>query len=700
MRTLLRSIVLAALLAAPTSVAAQVAAGDSAGWNGPRALDLILRAQQRRAETTADTGLVNYQSQAAIRVYFYLDREDTRERNLVKTDQLALEVLWQAPDQVKQRIVGWRDEKSLPTNIRYHLDHLTVVQENFGDEIRLGDGDEVRGVPHPAARGAESFYQYRLADSLVLRLPGAAEPVSVYEVEVRPYDLRQPAFVGSVFVERRRGDLVRMDFTFTAASYVDRYLDYINISLDNGLWRGRYWLPNQQRVEIRRRIPQLDIPAGSVIRANMRIGGYVFNQPLPPLAFAGPAVVAAPRAQREAYEFEEGIFEEIQEEGLGPQVELGEIRRRAEQLAREQALRKITGVRLRLPRLSEVVRYNRAEGPVFGLGAVVAPAPGVRLGVLGGYAFGAEHLTASLELEASVGPTEVGASAYTSRARDVGVGWAASGAINTLASLFAGDDYLDLYYATGGDASLERPLAGGWRLAAAGRAERQESAVLSDNFSVFGTDFRSVREIDEGTFVGGSVGLARPIPAESGAGLGLELWMEGGRLAGRETDDCVTTGACHERDGAFLKPRAAASWRRVTGPLALEVDARAGASFGTLPRQELYLLGGRGTIPGYDFRAFGGDRFATLGAVASADLIRPWVRARLLGALGWSAVGDPGDVALRLWGVGPTGGVRPSVGVGVGLLYDILRLDLSRGLGDGGRWELIVEARPSFWDFL
>ena len=29
-----------------------------------------------------------------------------------------------------------------------------------------------------------------------------------------------------------------------------------------------------------------------------------------------------------------------------------------------------------------------------------------------------------------------------------------------------------------------------------------------------------------------------------------------------------------------------------------------------------------------------------------------------------------------------------------------LRVDLARGLGEGGRWELIVEASPAFWDFL
>jgi hypothetical protein len=36
----------------------------------------------------------------------------------------------------------------------------------------------------------------------------------------------------------------------------------------------------------------------------------------------------------------------------------------------------------------------------------------------------------------------------------------------------------------------------------------------------------------------------------------------------------------------------------------------------------------------------------------------------------------------------------------VGIFYDILRVDVARGLNSGGRWEVMIEANPSFWDFL
>ena len=105
------------------------------------------------SSTVVDTALRSYQADARGYVYFFIDRPDTGERTLVKADQIALDVYWQAPNQTRQRIVGLRDRKVLPTNIHYHLDHLTVVQDDFGDLIRLGDGDEVAAVLHPLGPG-------------------------------------------------------------------------------------------------------------------------------------------------------------------------------------------------------------------------------------------------------------------------------------------------------------------------------------------------------------------------------------------------------------------------------------------------------------------------------------------------------------------------------------------------------------------
>ena len=68
--------------------------------------------------------------------------------------------------------------------------------------------------------------------------------------------------------------------------------------------------------------------------------------------------------------------------------------------------------------------------------------------------------------------------------------------------------------------------------------------------------------------------------------------------------------------------------------------------------------------------------------------------------IGWTDVGDSGRDALIRWDALPMGAPKYGVGAGVGLFYDILRVDVARGLSTGGRWELIIEANPGFWDFL
>jgi hypothetical protein len=672
---------LAALLALP-------AAAQEPGWNTPRALDLVQRAQTRRTQALSDTGMTDYQADARGFIYFYLDRRDIGERTLVKTDQVALQVFWKAPNQTKQVIVGLRDRKSLPTNIHYHLDHLAVVQDNFGDLIRIGDGDEVSDVLHPAAPRGPGFYDYRLADSLTIRVPGAGEPVRVYRLDVRPKDGSQHALVGAVYVDQRQGDIVRMEFTFTRSSYVDRQLDYINISMENGLYKGRFWLPARQQVEIRRQLPELGFPAGGVIRGTMTVNGYRFNQGLPDWRFQGPRVVAVPMTQARGFAFEQAIDAELREQGIGPERELGEVRREAAELIREHALSGLPATRFDIPAASTIARYNRAEGLAVGFGVRSSPREQVATNLYGGWAFGPMHPLGSAEVTLTRPRYRLGGAAFLNQPRDVGVGPVISGAMNSLTSALAGRDYSDLFYATGGTLQLQRRVLPGWTGTFTGRVEDERSAALEASASAAG-DFRPVFAVDEGMLYGGAVSLTHASPSGKALGWTMTVGADGGHLASGGGFD-------------FVRPRLDLSVARRWSPQAarLDVALSAGAATGTLPRQALYLVGGRGTLPGYAFRAYGGDRFATLRATGSADLWAPFVRGRLFAAGGWADVGDPGRIALNVWDAQPMSAPKYGVGAGVGLFYDILRVDVARGLSRGGRWELIVEANPSFWDFL
>jgi hypothetical protein len=678
---------LAAVLALP-------AAAQDGGWDSDRALELVARAQERRQVALADTGLVDYQADARGYVYFYLDRRDTGERTLVKTDQVALDVFWKAPDRAKQRIVGLRDARNLPTDIQYHEDHLTVVLDNFGDLIRLGDGDEVRDVLHPAAPAAASLYEYRLADSSSIRLPGAGEPVRVYQLQVRPRDVSRPAFVGTMFVDRRSGDIVRMEFTFTPVSYVDPQLDYINVRLENGLHKGRFWLPFQQQVELRRQLRELGLPAGGMIRGTMRISNYRFNQGLPDGVFVGRPVVSVPVEQRRAFPFEAPIDAELREVGLGGAAELGEVRRQAAELLGRRLLTGLPASRLELASASSTLRYNRAEGLALGAGFRTAPAERTALALRGGFAFGARHPFAEAAAWRGERPARTGLGLYLNQPRDAfSVGPVVSGAMNTLTALLAGYDFTDPFYASGGELRVEHPLAAGWEGEARARVERHRSARTTAKFSVLGgaEHFRRVEPVHQGTLLGGTLGARRRLPPEVGRGWGAGASLEGGRLAGEW------------QTFTYVRPMLDATYVvRSHGGAELLLEGSAGAALGREPRQAGFRVGGRGTVPGFDFRSLEGDRFAVARATASTDLVPRFVRGRLTAYAGgaWpekdTAYGSPPAPQPLL----PPRRTAASLGAGVGIFFDILRLDVARGIGRGGRWEVIVEASPAFWDFL
>src|SRR5688572_19390621 len=183
-------IALVALL--PARVVAQT-------WNDPRTLGLVARATERRAQQLADTGLVDYKASARGYLTFLaqLGEGFPEPPKIVKADELALEVYWRAPDLSKQRIVGRRDTLLLPTDISYHRDHLGIVQNNFPDIIRLGEGDEVSDVPHPLSTRGAAAYDFAITDSL--RVRHSNRSVDAYRVSVRPRDDRAAAAVGAVY---------------------------------------------------------------------------------------------------------------------------------------------------------------------------------------------------------------------------------------------------------------------------------------------------------------------------------------------------------------------------------------------------------------------------------------------------------------------------------------------------------------------
>ncbi|HUP89335.1 MAG TPA: hypothetical protein VM100_08295 [Longimicrobiales bacterium] len=678
------AILLAIMLWMPRPAAAQ----DPLGWNGQRALDLIARARERRELPRGDSTLRNYQSKASGFVYFYLDRPGSEERTLVRVDQIAIDLFFKRPNLTKQRIVGMRDANRLPNKMYYHLDHLTVVQNGLGDVIKIGDGDEVRDVPHPAAPGADSVYDYRLADSVTLQLGGDQPSVRVYEIQVRPKRMNRAAFIGSLYVDRAEADIVRLTFTFTPASYVDRRLDYINISLDNGLFGGKYWLPNEQSVEIRRQIPELDFAAGSVIKGRIHVANYEFNANIPDSVFFGRPVTAASEEERKSFAFPQDIYSELNTEGLAPPPQMEDLRARAMALVREKRLSGLPPLRIYVPNASSVLRRNNTEGWYAGSGLTYVTTPQSRFDVLAGYAFKAKKPEVSAAFKNSDATTSITLGAFLNRSHEISPVEIAPGVLNTLSVTVGNADYSDLYFASGAEVLWATNVRPEFRVEFGGRAEEQRSGLgeIPTLFTQLPTNGRA-REV--------YAGLARPKTPVSNVSWGgharaRAIWFDA-QNPQRDEQDFL-------RYGGFI--RTEASLQLAVGlesaPRNAHVRFDVARNFGRTPAQYHFFVGGRETLPGYELREFvDSANFAVARFDVSQNLTYPWIR---LHALGYAALthtfGDNvvGDIVFTV----NQNRMRGSAGLGVGLFWDILRVDVVKG----ARWQTLLSVRPDLWDLL
>ncbi len=681
------------------------AGGD--GWNAPRALQLLELGRAARQGLVDDGTLTSYQALTEGHVYFYVDPEEG-ERALIRVDQVAVELYWEAPDLVRQRIVGERSETRLPVrDFRYYLDRLTLVQYGFGDEIEVGQGMDVAGVPHPlspAPRGwpegdlrALEPYEFRLADSVALRLPGEPEPLKIYELQVRPRDPSRPGILGSIFLNAADGQLVRMAFTFTPASYVDRRTDRIHVELDYGLWEGRYWLPNRQDIEVRREMPELDFEVGTVIRAVLRVGGYELNAPVPEsVRFSWP-VTQAPEEERRGYAFREGLFDAIDRDGLAgvqTRVDPRELRAEAARLLRNRPPTGLSPVRLHLPDASSLVRADRARGVTVGAGTSIRPAGALRVRGWGGWSFGTGRPAASLGIDGLVaGSWSFRAEGAWNDRGDLGVRAAAPGLFSTAGALVGGEDYLDPYAVARLRGSAGTRTGGGTQVVLALGVERHRSEPLlwSEPPGGGSRDLRPVRAVTDGTFATGSVSLAR-----RSEGLGWGGWGgPSGAVATLRASVELLSGSAGT--GARLEGGATLLRRPPDARQEVRLELLAGSRVGDPLDQHLRFLGGRGTVAGFPVRGHGGAHWALAGLEGARDLRSPWVRLRGGVDAGWTDGRGAGILPETEAGGGFLLGAR----AGVGIFFDILRIEGARGIsGRGAEWQLLLSVDPLWWDRL
>lgn len=666
------------------------------GWNDARVTELMERAHAVRRGIIDDGELRSYRALTQGHIYFFVDPEDG-ERSLIRVDQVAVDLLWKAPDIVRQQVVGERSEIRLPVrDFRYYLDRLTLVQYGFGDEIQVGSGMDVAGVPHPLAvatfDGEYRIYDYRIVDEVELVLPDRPAPIRLVEVEVRPVDPQAPRALGNLLLDEEDGSLVRMELGFTPASYVDRRTDRIRVEVDYGLWEGRYWLPNRQIIDVRREVPDLDLGVGTVIRTVLRVGSYELNAEVPPDLEFWPRVSWRPESELRAFAFDEPLLAGLERDGVeglearpDPRRLRSDARRRLGQIPESG----LAPLRLHFPQASSLVRYNRAEGLYLGLGSTLTPSPSVRLRTRGGFAVGPGRPVLSMEAD-GIGENGWGwrVEAGWNDQGDLGLAPAAAPLLGSLGAVFLAEDYLDPIRRSGVGGGLVFGGAGDrpeYRLEAGLHRDRNwalgpEQAPLDR-----GRSFRPIRPVEEGTFAEGLLGITRP------------LRVPGGGAGEGEVTVRTAWGLDGEGGGVSGSLRLRSTWSSLARDREMSASFLGRAWAGDPLAREHRLLGGRGTLPGYPFREWGGRQAAVVSVEGVSDAGTPFFRVR--GGLHAGITGGLDRDVAEAWGVTETGGLRPSVSLGLGVLWDLLRIDGARGLRDG-EWQLLFSVDPRWWDRL
>lgn len=672
-------------------------------WNDVRSRGLVEQATERRARQIADTLLVSYKAAAHGYLTFLAQVGEgfTEPPKIVKADELSLEVYWRAPNMSKQLIAGRRDTLLLPTDINYHRDHLGIVQNNFPNIIRLGDGDEVRDVPHPLSADGLEQYDYAIRDSLQIRL--GPRTLDVYEVRVRPKDDREPRAIGAVYIDRESGEVVRMAFSFTRAALRDKELEDVSVVLENGLIDG-FWLPRRQEIEIRRTGTWLDYPARGIIRGRWEICCYEVNKPIPIELFRGPEISLAPRGTPLPVPFPGEILD-----ALPPDVravtdaDVAKVQEEARALVRGQALARSRETSLAARSISDFLRVNRVEGFALGAGISRRLGQGFAATVRGRYGFADDRGKGSAMLSyrrASGAGLSVEAYDDHHEAGDVRE---TSQAVSSLAAQEFGSDFTEPYHARGFALRMRAAPVGGWTIGLGGFSENQ--GELEVNASPSNGAYEEVIAASRLRERRATLVVERPTRLGP-LGFEIQALGEASLIRFEEAGGERRTMSRFHLRGNFERPLGAA--RIVARSLASWV-----AGGDLLPVQHLVYLGGPVTAPGYRYHQFASRAgvsqrveiqapvpFASIplgryGRTPATITIAPYLNAAWID--GATVARKAGE---RLELLAPErNGWHPSAGIGVLTLFDLLRIDVARGLRDG-RWTFSADVSRDFWSIL
>jgi hypothetical protein len=696
-------------------------------WRDPAADSLVARAIALRGRQLADSTLLSYQADARGFLAFLaqLGEGVVIPPRVVQSEQLALRISWWQPGRSAQRLVGRRDTTLLPADVGYYRDRYGVVLDNLPDRIRLGDGQDVRDVAHPLGATAPQQYEYTMGSAVRIGLPG--RDILVDEVKFRPRDGTLPGAIGSVYLDRETAAVVRLSMTFTRAAILDKRIETLVVTLENGLVREKYWLPRRQEVEVSRGSTWFDIPARGIVRGRWEIANYDVNERIPPETMLLPRWSSAPRDSLRAHPFEGRVVDALPPEiQMASSEEVVRARVEAENAVRAAMLVRPATASVTGRGLSDFARYSRVEGLALGIGGAHTTRSGLLLQARVRVGFSDEQLKGQLSLArvptfGRVPPWQL----FVEREyRDLALA-ERSGVANSLAAGLFGTDYTNQVdmWAAGVQWRTHPASRFTWRVAAEGdrATDVWSSGPLRGRFE---PTLKAWPLTGARAEVRGSGGW---VAAEPMGWRGTwQMSASAGAYRGRFTTTRSTVLEAQTRTVEPVVGRVQ-GLLQLTRPLphdqALFFQSFAGLGGGqVVPPQWRLFAGGPWSAPGYDYLSF------SSGAMASQRVewrLPVWGPSIPLGRFGKSPprvvlapyaqllvtartrVFDTGDPLFLITpqSDGPAlrtpraAGGYGSVGLGALFFYDLVRVDVARGLR-GGTWRFNVDFDRSFWGML
>ncbi len=662
-----------------------------------------------------------------------------RERLLFRTER-ATRIRWERGNGAVVDVTGARS--ALPmfkgagdSNVDLGTGSVPIPYYPGRETLWMGSGlaradADASAMIHPLGNGAEAYYRYASGDSVSFQLPGGKR-ILVRELRVQPRVSAWNLVVGSLWFDVATGQLVRAvfrmaepmdmmtvakeddgedpkkDMPFWIKPMILPMTGEIDVmTVDYGLYEGRFWLPRTQTVEGKGRAGIMRVPFE--LRQRFDYQSVNADMKVPPIQLAltdtahGVDARKARRTERDSACASGATYRETRrlahENAIAVMVRVpcdtaslarspslpGSIYDRPDSLFGDRDVDALIANALSLQRQAgsngtaapvfqyglTMSRYNRVEGLSTGIRVDQDLGSGYS-----GHALGRIGMDLSPNAEVGLSRTN-GRETYSLNAYrrlNSANDWARdpfSLSSSLSALLFGHDD--GVYYRSWGVELLHEQQGGlfdSWRLF----GEQEFNAKVTTRYSLAGRL--------SGGYFPDNIAVTR------GSVAGLALRRRGSLGedpdAFRAFSDVRIEGAA----GSFDYTRAMADvtlMRPVAGLLDAALTLSGGTSAGTVPTQRLWYLGGTSTVRGQDVGVAVGDAYwlTRLELAAGSVFARPVV----FGDLGWA-----GDRHSWRSGVVPVSGA----GIGGSFMDGLVRMDLAKGIRPRGgvRASLYLDAR-------